>query len=113
MSVPVEPSFLAESPAFPKAGVDEGMLREAARRAAEQERRAVAQTLHDSLCQSLSGLRLVVALAERKAAQRAPEMAGDLEELHAMVRTACDDVHRLVEELRTPARQHSHPIKLP
>ena|SRR5947209_5954004 len=110
MSVPVEQSLLAELPAFPEAGVDEGVLREAARQAAEQERRALAQTLHETLCQSLSGLRLVVSLAERKATKRAPEMAADLEELHAMVRTACDDVHRLVEELRTPARQHSHPI---
>src|SRR4051812_40537847 len=108
MPLPAEPSLLAGLPAFPN--TDEEMLREAARAAGAQERLALAQTLHETLCQSLSGLRLVVSLAERKATQRHPEMAGDLTELHAMIRTACDDVHRLVEELRTPARQHSHPI---
>jgi signal transduction histidine kinase len=101
MSVPIERSRFAELPAYPES---------AAREAAEQERLALAQTLHDTLCQSLSGMRLVVSLAERKAAQRHPELAPDLSELHGMVRTVCDDVHKLVEELRTPARRASHPI---
>jgi signal transduction histidine kinase len=104
MSVPTEQTLVVELPAF----ADNAL--EAARQAAEQERLALAQTLHDTLCQSLSGLRLVVSLAERKATQRHPELAPDLTELHGMVRNVCDDVHKLVEELRTPPPQRSHPI---
>lgn len=104
MSVSTEPSLLAELPAFPESTV------EAARQAAEQERLALAQTLHDTLCQSLSGIRLVVSLAERKATQRHPELAPELTELHGMVRTVCEDVHKLVEELRTPPTERSNSI---
>jgi signal transduction histidine kinase len=110
MSVPVEQSLLAGQPAFAEGLVDEEMLTQASRQAAERERLALAQALHDTLCQSLSGIRLVVSLAERKATQRCPEMAGDLTEIHGMLHTVCNDVHKLVEELRTPARQRSHPI---
>jgi signal transduction histidine kinase len=110
MSVPIEQSLLVELPAFHETTAEEGMLSEAVRQAAERERLALAQTLHDSLCQSLSGIRLVASLAERKAKQRSPEMAADLIELHEMVRTVCDDVHKIVEELRTPPPPRSHPI---
>jgi signal transduction histidine kinase len=102
MSVPIEPS-LVELPAFRES------TEEALRQAVEQERLALAQTLHDGLCQSLSGIRLIVALAEKKA-QRHPELAGDLIELHGMVRTVCEDVHTLVEELRKPPTQRSGSI---
>ncbi len=82
----------------------------AAWQAIERERLAVAQTLHDSVCQSLSGLALVVALAQRKAKQRDPELAGDLTEVAGMVRTICSDVHGLVEQLRIPTRPPPHPM---
>lgn len=111
MSASVEHSLPAELPAFRESPADEGLPTPAARRAVERERLALAQTLHDSLCQSLSGLALVVALAERKAKQRDPELAGDLTELHGMVRTVCNDVHQLVEQLRTPTPPPSHPMQ--
>jgi signal transduction histidine kinase len=110
MSVPAEQSIVAELPAFPEGAVEERMRTAAVREAVEQERLALAQTLHDTLCQSLSGIRLIATLAERKAAQRHPELAGDLGELRGMLGTVCDDLHKLVEELRAPPPRRSHPI---
>lgn len=110
MSASTEQSVVAELPVFSEHAMDEETPADAAGRAAARERLALAQTLHDTLCQSLSGIRLVVALAERKAAQRHPDFAPELTELHGIVRTVCDDVHKLVEELRTPAPHPSHPI---
>ncbi|HEV7405005.1 MAG TPA: histidine kinase [Chthoniobacteraceae bacterium] len=105
MSVPVDQSPHVGLPVFPQSAGPDGMLSNAAQR----ERLALAQKLHDTLCQSLTGIRLLATLAERKG-QSHPDLAGDLSELRRMVGTACDDVHQLVEELRTPTRPRSHSI---
>jgi signal transduction histidine kinase len=74
----------------------------AAPAAVDRERQVIAQQLHDTICQSLSGLQLLARLAERKAIRQYPELAPELGEIQEVVRKASEEVHGLVQSLRAP-----------
>lgn len=106
MSVPAE-SILLSSTVVPDGTVEAEVLPETAPEAVARERQALAQLLHDSLCQSLSGIGLVATLTERKARAH-PELAQDVAALRKMICSACDEVHKLVQHLQAPPRGGSH-----
>jgi signal transduction histidine kinase len=65
-----------------------------------EERQALADTLHQSLCQSLTGIQLLMRLAEKKALAQNPDLAADLGELRQMIGSASEEMHLLVRALR-------------
>ena len=97
----VHPDLRASPPATSETPA-EAALQIACQEAAEQERLIVAQQLHDTLCQSLSALQLLVALAEQKATRDHPGMLEELADIKKMLSKTTDETHKLVSVLRSP-----------
>jgi signal transduction histidine kinase len=85
--------------------------------AQEEERRRIQRDLHDGLGPVLASMRLRLEACLDRAHDEAPDLAHDLERLHALVGQATTDIRRLVYNLRPPAldqlglpalRQHVH-----
>ena len=77
----------------------------AAEQAVDQERRRIARRLHDTSCQTLTGIRLMAELLAR----RLPEgsaMAGDLAELVTLICRAVDELQSLARELSPDEEAH-------
>jgi signal transduction histidine kinase len=68
---------------------------------AEQQR--LAQALHDTVCQSLTGMNILAGLIARKLKALSPEIAGEVAELRDLIGQTSDEVHEMVRWLRPPA----------
>ena len=75
-------------------------LERAAGEAAEQERHRLAQALHDTVCQSLSGIHLMARVLARKLEARNPEVAREVRELSELLERAVGEAHDLMRSLR-------------
>ena len=71
---------------------------DAVNQAVDQERRRLAQTLHDTICQSLTALYFTAKTIEKKMERRGSEGAGEIGELGEMI-------HKVVGELQGLARE--------
>ncbi len=72
------------------------------RAAAEREQQRLAQALHDTISQSLTGIHLMAEVLARKHAATAPEAAADLAELSEIILGSTFELHRLITSLRPP-----------
>lgn len=68
--------------------------------AADQERRRLAQMLHDTVCQSLSGIVLLSRVILRGVEIKCPEVAPEVAELGVSLDCAVREIHSLVRCLR-------------
>lgn len=66
---------------------------------AEQAR--IAQLLHDSLAQSLTGIYLKATVLARTAAGASPQLAADIAELRELVHGAAEELHGVIRSLRS------------
>lgn len=76
--------------------------------AAEKEQHRLAQTLHDTVCQSLSGIDLMARVIARKLQASCPEGARDLAELADVVHSAVGELHDVSRWLRPNSRDTPH-----
>lgn len=67
----------------------------AANQAVNLERRVIAQELHDTICQSLVGISLLVNVLNRRVSKGVPLELNDLDLLGAMVEHVIDEAHSL------------------
>jgi two-component system sensor histidine kinase UhpB len=68
---------------------------------AEQQR--LAQSLHDTVCQSLTGMNILAGLIARKLKAIAPEISDEVAELRDLIGQTSEEVHDMVRWLRPPA----------
>jgi signal transduction histidine kinase len=68
--------------------------------AAESERTRLAQALHNTVCQSLSGIHLMARLLCRKMQSREAPEAAEMEELAGFLDKAIEELHSLEQGLR-------------
>jgi signal transduction histidine kinase len=71
--------------------------------AAGRERRRLAQALHDTLSQNLSGIHLMTAVLARKYAASCPPAAEELTQLSELVGAAAGEMQKLIGSLRASA----------
>ncbi len=74
--------------------------------ATEREQARLAQALHDTVCQSMSGLHLMARLLTRKAGARCPELVPDLKEFGDLLEQAAGELHTLAQWLRPTGSAH-------
>lgn len=67
----------------------------------EGEQQRIAQALHDTLCQELTGILLLAQVIGRHAQRVSPEIAGEISELGGLLSDASSSVHALVWSLRS------------
>ena len=65
-----------------------------------RERERLIQALHDTVCQSLSGVGLEVAVLSHKLDAEGSEAAAEGKVLREMIRQAVDEMHELVQTLQ-------------
>jgi signal transduction histidine kinase len=65
--------------------------------AADREQRRLAEDLHDSVCQSFSGLNLLVRVLSRKMQKSGAGAAAESKELGALLQQAVDELHEQVQ----------------
>ena len=68
--------------------------------AAREERQKIAQTLHDTVCQSLNGANLEAAVLFRSLEAKRPEGAPDPNVLRGMLRQAVNEMHEVLKLFR-------------
>jgi len=66
------------------------------------ERRRISQMLHDSTCQSLTGIYLNATVTARKFQSMCPDAARELMQLSAQIHKATGELHEIVNSLRSP-----------
>jgi signal transduction histidine kinase len=71
--------------------------------AVAQERRRLAQTLHDSVCQNLTAAYFIAKSLDHRARETCPEVAEDLSELGEMIHGIGGELRDIMQTLRTPA----------
>ena len=75
-------------------------LRRIVSEAIDQEQHRLAQLLHDSVCQSLTGVQMLARVIARKLQTIAPAAAGEVGELDHLLQQAASELHELVHGLR-------------
>jgi signal transduction histidine kinase len=87
---------------FPGGGIDRGnpALRQAISEAIDREQLRLAQLLHDSVCQSLTGVQMLARVIARKLQATAPEAADEVAELDHLLQQAVSEVHEAIHGLR-------------
>ena len=70
--------------------------------AAENEQRRLAQTLHDTVCQSLGGVQFLAEVIAGKVRDQCPEAAREVAALGDVIRHALDELHDLAAWLQPP-----------
>jgi len=70
--------------------------------AAENEQRRLAQTLHDTVCQSLSGVQFLTEVIVGKVRDNCPDAAREVSALGDLIRHALDELHDLAALLQPP-----------
>jgi signal transduction histidine kinase len=105
---PEESALLASIAGHAAVAVQNALLqRQAERAAAQEERRRVAQEIHDSVTQSIFSLIFTIGAARKSAEQRDfDHMAETLEESEGIVRQALKDLRLLLYQLRSPLLEH-------
>jgi signal transduction histidine kinase len=71
-------------------------------RAIENEQQLLAQALHDTVCQSLSGMTILASLIARKLQPKDPQAATEVTQLGKLIADAGEEVQALVRWLRPP-----------
>ncbi|RYD80105.1 MAG: hypothetical protein EOP84_12300, partial [Verrucomicrobiaceae bacterium] len=99
--VPDEEARLRAELAVAKAAIERARID-----AVEFEQRRLAKALHDTICQSLGGISLMVRATARKLGKSCPEAAAEMGELGQLLQSATDEVHDLVRWLQ-PAEFHT------
>jgi signal transduction histidine kinase len=69
--------------------------------AAAPQRQELAQTLHDTLSQSLTGLHIMAVVLSRKLQQRDPESAAEASEIAAAINRTSGELQEIVRSLRS------------
>jgi signal transduction histidine kinase len=77
--------------------------------AVEAERQLLAQTLHDSVCQTLSALVLQARVVERRLAKTNPEAAGDWTRFGASLQYAVRELQEVMRSLRPENSEPDEP----
>jgi signal transduction histidine kinase len=93
------PAGRAKTPATSVQAAGEQVVLEAID--AEQQR--LAQSLHDTVCQSLTGMNILASLIARKLKTLSPEIAREVIELRDLIGQTSEEVHDMVRWLRPPA----------
>ena len=75
--------------------------------AIERERDRLAQALHDTVCQSVSGMQMLAHVLQRKVSQKAPEAAGEIAELAGLIQGITGELQQLVYWLRPSALEQT------
>jgi len=70
------------------------------RAAARHERQKIAQALHNTVCQSLSGVSLEAAVLSRELQAEGSKGAADGKALRELIRKSVGELHELVQSLR-------------
>ena len=70
--------------------------------AADRERRRLARMLHDTICQSVTGVNLLARLLSRRVKEKAPDLEPDLLELTDLLRVSMIEVQDTVRALAGP-----------
>lgn len=86
-------------------------LERAVLEAAGKERRRLAQELHDTVCQSLSGIELVAGVLVRKFGETSPDAARQLARLAGMIHGAVQELHILSGQLQPAETGKARPAK--
>jgi signal transduction histidine kinase len=71
-------------------------------RAIENEQQLLAQALHDTVCQSLSGMTILASIIAKKLQATAPEAAAEVTQLGKLIFEAGEEMQGLVRWLRPP-----------
>ena len=105
-SLPTMPVFDVQPESDSQSSAVDETPEEAARQVAflevaAHEREVLAQRLHDTVCQSLSGLQLLVHMVEERAGQECPPLLDDVIEIREVVTKTSDEVRQLVTSLRS------------
>src|SRR5688572_11263765 len=99
--------------AIPPSGSDSSFLggeidrgnpewRKAVSEAVDREQLRLAQLLHDSVCQSLTGVQMLARVIARKLQATAPETGDEVAELDHLLQQAVSEVHEAIHGLRLP-----------
>lgn len=78
-----------------------------------EERRRIAQQLHDTLSQSLTALYLHAKFLERKFAEIGPEPTADLQQLAERLHHSVRELHEIMHELQSAPLDGSPPREAP
>ena len=105
---PEDGALLASIAGHAGVAVQNALLqRQAERAAAQEERRRVAQEIHDSVTQSIFSLIFTIGAARKSAELRDfDRIAETLEETEGIVRQALKDLRLLLYQLRSPLLEH-------
>jgi signal transduction histidine kinase len=68
--------------------------------ATEREQQRLAQSLHDTVCQSMSAVHLLARLIGRKVEARCPELGNEMNELGTLLQQVAGELHDLTHWLR-------------
>ncbi len=70
--------------------------------AAGREQERLAQKLHDTVSQNLSGMHLMAVVITRKYAETCPAASAEIAELGETILTSAEEMHSLICSLRVP-----------
>ena len=94
LTAPAPPREQASCPAL--------ILEHAVTAAADRERRRLARMLHDTICQSVTGVNLLARVLSRRVKERAPDLESDLLELTDLLRVSMTELQDMVRALAGP-----------